>query len=115
MSVALDTYRLLKREIPEILGEMDQLDQAILAKAFRGELVPQEPNDEPAAVLLERIRAHRTQQAEATKGQKKTAKTQRPNALTKSASGAASSHQARPRLPAATDQPKTPEQLQLEY
>jgi type I restriction enzyme S subunit len=28
----------------------------VLAKAFRGELVPQDPNDEPASVLLERIR-----------------------------------------------------------
>jgi type I restriction enzyme S subunit len=34
-----------------------KLDQAILAKAFRGELVPQDPNDEPAAELLQRIRA----------------------------------------------------------
>lgn len=31
----------------------------LLAKAFRGELVPQDPNDEPAAALLERIRAAR--------------------------------------------------------
>ena len=38
---------------------IDQLDQSILAKAFRGELVPQDPNDEPASVLLERIRAER--------------------------------------------------------
>jgi type I restriction enzyme S subunit len=38
---------------------IDHLDQAILAKAFRGELVPQDPNDEPASVLLERIRASR--------------------------------------------------------
>jgi type I restriction enzyme, S subunit len=38
---------------------IDHLDQAILAKAFRGELVPQDPNDEPASVLLERIRAER--------------------------------------------------------
>jgi type I restriction enzyme, S subunit len=36
---------------------LDLLDQAILAKAFRGELVPQDPNDEPASVLLDRIRA----------------------------------------------------------
>jgi type I restriction enzyme S subunit len=35
------------------------LDQSILAKAFRGELVPQDPNDEPASVLLQRIRAER--------------------------------------------------------
>jgi len=38
---------------------IDHLDQAILAKAFRGELVPQDPTDEPASVLLERIRAER--------------------------------------------------------
>lgn len=36
---------------------LPKLDQAILAKAFRGELVPQDPNDEPASVLLERIKA----------------------------------------------------------
>jgi type I restriction enzyme, S subunit len=38
---------------------LDRLEAAILAKAFRGELVPQNPNDEPAGVLLERIRAQR--------------------------------------------------------
>jgi type I restriction enzyme S subunit len=43
---------------------VDRLTPALLAKAFRGELVPQDPNDEPASVLLERIRAAR--QAEAT-------------------------------------------------
>jgi type I restriction enzyme S subunit len=42
---------------------LDRLDQAILAKAFRGELVLQDPNDEPASVLLERIRASRAAQA----------------------------------------------------
>jgi len=38
---------------------VDKLTQSILAKAFRGELVPQDPNDEPASKLLERIRAER--------------------------------------------------------
>jgi type I restriction enzyme, S subunit len=38
---------------------IEHLDQAILSKAFRGELVPQDPDDEPASVLLERIRMER--------------------------------------------------------
>lgn len=42
------------------------LTPALLAKAFRGELVPQDPSDEPASVLLDRIRAAR--QAEAAAG-----------------------------------------------
>jgi hypothetical protein len=35
---------------------VDHLDQAILTKAFRGELVPQDPKDEPVNVLPDRIR-----------------------------------------------------------
>ncbi|MCW1985106.1 UNVERIFIED_ORG: type I restriction enzyme S subunit [Sphingomonas sp. R1F5B] len=38
---------------------LPKLDAAILAKAFRGELVPQDPNDEPASALLERIKVER--------------------------------------------------------
>lgn len=38
-------------------AQVDKLAPALLAKAFRGELVPQDPNDEPASALLERIRA----------------------------------------------------------
>lgn len=40
-------------------AHIDKLTQSILAKAFRGELVPQDPNDEPASILLERIRQER--------------------------------------------------------
>ena len=36
---------------------IDHLNQALLTKAFLGELVPQDPRDEPASVLLERIKA----------------------------------------------------------
>lgn len=43
-------------------SRVDKLTQSILAKAFRGELVPQEPNDEPAEKLLERIQALREQE-----------------------------------------------------
>jgi type I restriction enzyme S subunit len=46
---------------------IDHLDQAVLVKAFRGKLVPQDPNDDPASVLLERIRAGHT--VEPAKGQ----------------------------------------------
>lgn len=38
---------------------MVRLDETILAKAFRGELVPQDENDEPAEHLVARIRAER--------------------------------------------------------
>jgi type I restriction enzyme, S subunit len=37
-----------------------KLTQSVLAKAFRGELVPQDPNDEPASALLERIKAQKS-------------------------------------------------------
>ena len=50
-----------------------RLDQSILAKAFRGELVPQDPADEPASVLLDRIRAERAQ-ADAPKGRGRAAR-----------------------------------------
>ncbi|WP_437952821.1 hypothetical protein WME98_20460 [Sorangium sp. So ce296] len=43
-------------------------EKSLLAKAFRGELVPQDPNDEPAYVLLERLRAEAAQNSRTANG-----------------------------------------------
>ncbi len=48
---------------------LPKLDAAILAKAFLGRLVPQDPNDEPATALLERIKAQHTTQPKRPRGQ----------------------------------------------
>jgi type I restriction enzyme S subunit len=45
-----------------IVTTINQLKAKLLDQAFRGELVPQDPNDEPASVLLERIRAEQLAQ-----------------------------------------------------
>jgi type I restriction enzyme S subunit len=49
-------------------ARVDQLTQSLLTKAFSGNLVPQDPNDEPASVLLERIKAERTKRVTEAKG-----------------------------------------------
>ena len=41
-------------------AQVDKLTPSLLARAFRGELVPQDPNDEPASALLARIRGNGT-------------------------------------------------------
>ena len=46
------------------------LRQKILDMAIRGKLVPQDPNDEPASVLLERIRAEKQQLIKEDKNKK---------------------------------------------
>ncbi|MDB5308642.1 MAG: restriction modification system specificity domain [Gemmataceae bacterium] len=45
--------------VNQALDELGSLDQSILVKAFRGELLSQDPTDEPVSVLLERLRRER--------------------------------------------------------
>ena len=58
----------LEKAVNEGLEKAERLKQSILKKAFAGKLVPQDPNDEPASVLLERIKKEKQSQ---TKGRKK--------------------------------------------
>ena len=48
------------------LARAERLRQSILKQAFSGKLVPQDPHDEPASALLERIKAEREAEAEAS-------------------------------------------------
>ncbi|MGO4416441.1 restriction endonuclease subunit S [Cupriavidus sp. KB_39] len=49
----------LEARLSQAQTAVGRLTPALLAKAFRGELVPQDPNDEPAAELLKRLQAAR--------------------------------------------------------
>ena len=51
----------VEKTVTAELKRAEQLRQSILKKAFSGELVSQDPNDEPASVLLERIKAEKAQ------------------------------------------------------
>ncbi len=49
----------LDSELTHQLDLVKQLRQAFLREAMQGKLVPQDPNDEPASVLLEKIKAEK--------------------------------------------------------
>lgn len=60
----------LAAEAAKALKLLGHLDQRILAKAFAGDLVPQDPTDEPAETLLARIRETRAAAPKGRRGRK---------------------------------------------
>ncbi|WP_274879842.1 restriction endonuclease subunit S [Vibrio harveyi] len=61
----------IEAQVKKAQARVDILTQSILAKAFRGELVDQDPNDEPADKLLERIAEARKEAEALAKAAKK--------------------------------------------
>lgn len=49
----------VEKVVEESLKKAERLRQSILKRAFEGKLVPQDPSDEPADKLLERINAEK--------------------------------------------------------
>jgi type I restriction enzyme S subunit len=63
-------------------AHVERLTPSLLARAFRGELVPQDPNDEPASELLKRIRSNRHDSSEGSRRRARKAESKRaPNSL----------------------------------
>lgn len=91
---SLEEQRVIVEEVERRLSVVDKLEailkanlkqasrlrESILKRAFSGQLVPQDPDDEPASVLLERIRAeHQAAKPKARKGRKSKARSPRSN------------------------------------
>ena len=63
----LKTVSTIENEKEDIVNYIVSAKSKILDLAIRGKLVPQDPNDEPASVLLERIRAEKEELIKAGK------------------------------------------------
>ena len=63
----------VERTLEQSLGQAERLRQSILKKAFEGRLVAQDAEDEPANVLLSRIKQERADWRKAKNSASKTA------------------------------------------
>jgi type I restriction enzyme S subunit len=77
VSAYLVAIERVRHEFLNANGNLEGLNRSILAKAFRGDLVPQDPSDEPASVLLDRIRQERASASAAGGKKDKKAPTRR--------------------------------------
>ena len=64
----------IEKTIGENLKKTERLRQSILKQAFEGKLVSQDPSDEPASVLLERIKQEKARLEEEKKRSRKKGK-----------------------------------------
>ena len=71
LSAALSAVDAIESEVDRQLRKADTLRQSVLKEAFAGQLVAQDPKDEPAAVLLDRISAEREQSVKTTSPERK--------------------------------------------
>jgi Restriction endonuclease S subunits len=63
--------------VEQSLRQAERMRQSILKKAFEGNLVPQDPGDEPAEKLLEQIKAEKVQRETNKKGKSRISKRSR--------------------------------------
>jgi type I restriction enzyme S subunit len=70
LQASMDEVHRQRLAIALALKQSSAQRQNILRAAFAGELIPQDPNDEPASVLLERIRAERAEREKQPKVRK---------------------------------------------
>lgn len=60
----------MEKVVEQSLKQSDRLRRSILKQAFKGKLVPQDPTDEPAEKLLDRIKEEKAKREENGKGKK---------------------------------------------
>lgn len=78
LDAKLSTLEAVEKQLDEQLARSRALRQSILKRAFAGELVDQDPNDEPASVLLERIKAEKAEAELAAKRYRKIKPVRKP-------------------------------------
>jgi len=78
LDAKLSTLEAVEKQLDEQLARSKALRQSILKRAFAGELVGQDPNDEPASALLQRIKAEKAEVEFAAKRDRKTKPVRKP-------------------------------------
>ncbi len=53
----MEAFSDIQAMLEDASADAARLKESVLKAAFEGRLVPQDPNDEPASVLIDRLRA----------------------------------------------------------